>query len=99
MRVKMLKTRNFTPPEDRRVTFKYRAGQGYTVKRAWGEDMVRRGEAVEVPPPSRAEANAVREDAAPHPLDHDGDGGLGGSLPAAAGRYRRRRKTSDAEAS
>lgn len=50
MRIKMLRTRNYTPREERRITVKYREGCGYTVKRSWGEDMVRDGDAVEVKP-------------------------------------------------
>lgn len=48
MRIKMLKTRNFTMPEDRRVTTKYLADQEYTVKRNHGEAMVTDGDAKEV---------------------------------------------------
>lgn len=58
MRVMFTKTRNWTPPEERRITVKYRAGQEYTVKRDWGEAMVAEGYAVEVDPPKRAEAKA-----------------------------------------
>lgn len=58
MRVKFTKTRNWTPPEERRITVKYRASQEYTVKREWGEAMVGDGDAVEVDPPKRAEAKA-----------------------------------------
>lgn len=84
MRVKMLKTRNYTPQDDRRITVKYREGHGYTVKRVWGEEMVRDGDAEEVEAPPL------------HGLDHDGDGEAGGSLPAHRGRFRRK---ADAEAS
>lgn len=57
MRISMLNTRNWTPPEDRRQTTKYLAGSDYTVKRSWGRAMVKDGDAVEVPAPPR-EANA-----------------------------------------
>jgi hypothetical protein len=38
MRIRLLKSRSFVVPEDRRVSFKYRQGCRYTVKRAWGEE-------------------------------------------------------------
>jgi len=66
MRVKMLKTRNYTPPEDRRITVNYRAGEEHTVKREWGAAMVADGDAEEAEAPAR------------DPLDHDGDGVKGG---------------------
>lgn len=53
MRIKMLKTRNFTPAEERRITVKYVRTQEYTVKREWGEAMVKDGDAEEVDPPAR----------------------------------------------
>ena len=59
MRIKMLRTRNYTPREERRITVKYREGCGYTVKRSWGEDMVRDGDAFEVKPPRRRVAPVV----------------------------------------
>jgi hypothetical protein len=59
MRIRMLKSRSFVVPEDRRVSFKYRQGCRYTVKRAWGEEMVAAGEAEELEPAAPA-ANAVR---------------------------------------
>ncbi|MGH6979041.1 MAG: hypothetical protein ACRED4_07100 [Brevundimonas sp.] len=54
MRVRMKRTRNFTPPEERRITVKYREKQEYTVKREWGEALVADGDAVEIEPPKRA---------------------------------------------
>ena len=71
MRVRMKRTRNFTPPEERRITVKYREKQEYTVKREWGEALVADGDAVEIDPPAR------------DPLDHDGDGKKGGVAKAA----------------
>lgn len=70
MRIKMLRTRNFTMPEDRRVTTKYLADQEYTVKRNHGEAMVSDGDAKEVKGHRKPQ------------LDHDGDGKAGGSKPS-----------------
>lgn len=59
MRIRMIRTRNFTPPEDRRVTIKYRQAGEYTVRRAHGDEMVEAGDAVEVEAPARDDdANA-----------------------------------------
>ena len=59
MRIKMLRTRNFTMPEDRRLTTKYLVDQEYTVKRNHGAEMVTDGDAKEVRPPRRpAKADA-----------------------------------------
>lgn len=55
VRIKMLRTRNFTMPEDRRVTTKYLADQEYTVKRNHGEAMVEAGDAKEVRAPRKAD--------------------------------------------
>lgn len=68
VRIRMLKTRNFIVPEDRRVTVKYLRGEAYTVKRAHGEALVKDGDAEEAEAPARAA----------DPLDHDGDGRKGG---------------------
>lgn len=70
MRIKMMRTRNYTPPADRRQTTKYLEAQEYTVKREWGAAMVADGDAKE-----------ARGHHKPH-LDHDGDGHPGGSAPA-----------------
>lgn len=56
MRIQMKHERNFTPPEDRRITMKYLEGQQYTVKRAWGEAMVADLDATEVDEPHRRDA-------------------------------------------
>lgn len=74
MRIKMLKTRNWTPPEDRRQTTKYLADTEYTVKRAWGEALVRDRDAVEILEPRQRD-----------PLDHDDNGRKGGVRKAAGG--------------
>jgi hypothetical protein len=71
----------FTPPEDRRVSVKYLGGKTYPgVRRACADDVVAKGkgEIIETPPR--------------HPLDHDGDGRKGGSLPKSK-RARRARPT------
>ena len=54
MRIKMLRTRNYTPAEDRRTTTKFLEGQEYTVKRDWGAAMVADGDAKAVRAPKRA---------------------------------------------
>lgn len=69
MRVRILRNRDFTPPEERRITVAYPKDSELTVKRAWGEALVKAGDAEEIDPPAR------------DPLDHDGDGRKGGSLP------------------
>lgn len=69
VRIKMLRTRNFTPPEERRITVKYLADWEYTVKRAHGEAMAADGDATEIPAPARR----------PDPLDHHNDGRRGGA--------------------
>lgn len=56
MRIRMIRTRNFTPPTDRRLTVKYLVDQEYSVKRAWGEEMVRDGDAKKVTEPHRRAA-------------------------------------------
>lgn len=71
MRLRFSRTRNFTPPEDRRITVKYRADQEYTVKREWGEAMVSDGDGIEIDPPAR------------DPLDHDNNGRKGGAKTSA----------------
>lgn len=71
MRARFKQDRNWTPPEERRITVAYKQGMELTVKREWGEQMVMDGDAVEIDPPTR------------DPLDHDADGRKGGSLPKA----------------
>lgn len=53
MRVRMLRTRNFTPRDDRRVTYKYEAEKEFTVRREWGDEMVTDGDAEEIDAPAR----------------------------------------------
>lgn len=55
MRLRMTKDRDFTPPDERRVTVAYTAEGEYTVKRAWGEAMVESGDAVEIDPPAASD--------------------------------------------
>lgn len=55
MRIQMINDRDFTPPEERRVTVSYPVGGEFTVKRAWGEAMVAAGDATEIPAPPKAE--------------------------------------------
>ncbi len=49
MRLLFLRDRYWTPPEEWRITYAYKAGMRKTVKRAWGERMVASGDAVEIP--------------------------------------------------
>lgn len=72
MRVKFKRDRNWTPPEERRITVAYKKGMELTVKREWGEQMVKDGDCVEIDPPAR------------DPLAHDNDGRKGGSAKAKA---------------
>lgn len=58
MRIRMLTTHNFVPPEERRMAVKYLDGQEYTVKRAWGEAMVAEKVAKEVKAPPKPETDA-----------------------------------------
>lgn len=69
MRVKFLRDRKWTPPEDRRIGVAYKKGMELTVKREWGERMVLDGDCEEIAPPARGA------------LDHDGDGRKGGAAP------------------
>ena len=55
MRILMLKTRNYTPPADRRVTVKFLAGEEHTVKRDWALEMIKDGDAKRAPAPRRAD--------------------------------------------
>lgn len=56
MRVRFLKDRNWTPPEQRGITIAYKKGMEQTVKREWGDQMVADGDAEEIDAPSRTEA-------------------------------------------
>lgn len=48
MRVRFLRDRDFTRPDNRRVTTAYKAGDEATFRREWGEALVARGDAVEI---------------------------------------------------
>jgi len=73
MRVRILRSRDFTPADNRRITVAYKAGYELTIKREWGEALVAEGDAEELEAPAR------------DPLDHDdGNGRRGGSLPKKA---------------
>jgi len=72
MRVRFTEAFDYTPSEEPRVLIAFSPNGGsekdgaYTVRRECGEAAVKAGKAVEI---------------APGPLDHDGDGRKGGSLP------------------
>lgn len=74
MRVRFTEPYDYTPSEEPRVLIAFSPKGGpekdgvYTVRRECGEAAVKASKAVEV---------------AQHPLDHDGDGRKGGSLPKA----------------
>jgi hypothetical protein len=58
MRIKMIRTRNFVDPAlpGRQRTTQFIAGRIYPeVKRAWGDEMVARGEAIELRGQTRPE--------------------------------------------
>ncbi len=57
MRVRFLRDRNWTPPEQRGITIAYKKGMELTIKRAWGDQMVADGDAEEIQAPSRAEVD------------------------------------------
>lgn len=83
MRVRFLKNRNWTAPEDRRQTTAYKAGMELTVKRAWGEQMVKDGDAVEIDVPPRPVEKKPLTAAQIKALDGDRNGAAGGTLPKA----------------
>ncbi|MEN5147182.1 hypothetical protein [Brevundimonas diminuta] len=74
MRVRFTEPYDYTPSEEPRVLIAFSPNGGaeqdgvYTVRRECGEAAVKAGKAVEI---------------AQDPLDHDGDGRKGGSLPKA----------------
>ncbi|WP_292085324.1 MULTISPECIES: hypothetical protein [unclassified Brevundimonas] len=59
MRVRFERDRNWTPPEERRITVAYKKDMELTVKRDWGERMVKDGDAVEIDAPVRAKGGAA----------------------------------------
>ncbi|MFN3585185.1 hypothetical protein [Phenylobacterium sp.] len=69
MWVKIIRDRDYTPPDNRRVTVAYKAGWEGPIKRAWGLALVGDGDATEIEAPPRP--------AEPTPetnRDADGDG-------------------------
>lgn len=83
MRVRFKRDRNWTPPKERRITVAYKKGMELTVKREWGEQMVKDGDAVKIAPPAREPEKKPLTAAQIKALDGDGDGSAGGSLPKA----------------
>lgn len=83
MRVRFSRNRLWTPPEDRRLTVSYKADMELTVKRAWGEQMVKDGDAEEIETPAREPEKRPLSPAQTKALDGDRDGAAGGSLPKA----------------
>lgn len=61
MRIRMLKTRLFRVPSNRRKSYEYKENRAYTVKREWGDEMVAAGEAEGVATPARAPARTRRQ--------------------------------------
>ena len=61
MRVRILRERRFTPPEERRMSVHYTPGLECTVRRAWGEHLVAAGDAVEIEPPPRVSPPQQRD--------------------------------------
>lgn len=55
MHIVALREVRLKPLADQPITFVFRAGRSYTVKRAWGEQMVGMGAALETGAPSRPE--------------------------------------------
>jgi len=53
MRVRFKRDRNWTPPEERRITVAYKKGMELTIKREWGEQMKTDGDLEEIDPPAR----------------------------------------------
>lgn len=54
MRVRFKRDRNWTPPEERRITVAYKLGMELTIKRTWGEQMEAEGDLEEIDAPPRA---------------------------------------------
>lgn len=91
MRVRFKRDRNWTPPEERRITVAYKQGMELTIKRAWGEQMVKDGDAEEIDaprrsgdepgssPPAKQEVSAAQIKA----MDGARSGVAGGPLPKA----------------
>ena len=81
MRVRFKRDRNWTPPEERRITVAYKKDMELTIKRAWGEQMVADGDLEEIDPPAREPEKKSLTPTQIKALDGDGDGKAGGSLP------------------
>lgn len=64
MRVKFRRDRDWTPPEDHRITVAYKQGWEGTIKRSWGQAMQAAGDLEEIDPPA-AEPTAVEIGARP----------------------------------
>lgn len=62
MWVRMLRDRDWTPPQDRRRTWAYKAGMEVSIKDAWGRRMIADGDAERIPAPAR---DARREPGSP----------------------------------
>lgn len=83
MRVRFKRDRNWTPPEERRITVAYKQGMELTIKRAWGEQMAADGDLEEIDAPSREPEKKPLTPAQIKALNGDSDGKAGGSLPKA----------------
>lgn len=83
MRVRFKRDRNWTPPEERRITVAYKAGWEGTIKRAWGEKMKADGDLEEIGAPARDPEKKPLTPLQIKALDGDGDGKAGGSLAKA----------------
>lgn len=55
MWVRIIRERRFMVPNDQRVWIHYTVGLEISIKRAWGEALIRDGDAVAIPTPARAE--------------------------------------------
>lgn len=74
MRVKFLRTRDFTPEGAPQLTLALAEGAEDTIRRVWGEALVAAGDAVEVAAPKRKAKGGLG--------DWDGDGEPGGDAAA-----------------
>lgn len=73
MHVRFLADFDYTPSADPRIQIAYRAGWSGPVRRECGERAIVEGRAEEIDTPAQSQSR--------DPLDHDGDGRKGGSLP------------------
>jgi hypothetical protein len=58
MHVKILRDRAFQLPGHRHVTYDYKAGKTYPVKKDWAEQLIADGDAEKAPTPKREAAEA-----------------------------------------